>query len=58
MKQEIIAKLSRIFNFNQFHPDLTSTELIRKISSGLEETLSVNKFWPARLTMRLQTCLQ
>ena len=48
MKQEIIAKLSRIFNFNQF----------RKISSGLEETLSVNKFWPARLTMRLQTCLQ
>ena len=44
MKQEIIAKLSRNFNFNQSHPDLTSTELIRKILNGLEETLFVNKF--------------
>ena len=40
MKQEIIAKLSRNFNLNQSHPDLTSTELIREISSGLEETCS------------------
>ena len=44
MKQDISAKLSRNFNFNQFHPDLTSTELIRKISSRLEDILFVNKF--------------